>query len=356
MKKNHNFFLNLAFKIAEINIGNTKLNPSVGTIVVKRNSVISSGVTSINGRPHAEYNALNNKINYKNANLYVTLEPCTHTGLTQPCVNIIKKKKIKNVFYCFNDPDKRTFKKAKLILNKDNVNCKKIKYNKYKSFYKSYFSNKKNNLPFTSAKLAISKDYFTINKKEKWLSNHKSRKIGHLLRSKHDCIVSTSKSINKDNSLLNCRINGLNEFKPDLIIIDLELKLKKKLKLNKLNKKRKTFLLTAIKNEKKLSPYKKLGYKIIIVNSLKNKNDFNILFEKIYKYGYGRILFETGLTFLNTLLKKKLLNDLYLFQSNKKIGSDGKNNDTSKYLKMLKLKNILKINLNNDKLYNVRIR
>ena len=126
--------------------------------------------------------------------------------------------------------------------------------------------------------------------------------------------------------------------------------------MNKLNKKRKTFILTAIKNEKKLSPYKKLGYKIIIVNSLKNKNDFNILFEKIYKYGYGRILFETGLTFLNTLLKKKLLNDLYLFQSNKKIGGDGKNNDTLKYLKMLKLKNILKINLNNDKLYNVRIR
>jgi len=59
---------------------------------------------------------------------------------------------------------------------------------------------------------------------------------------------------------------------------------------------------------------------------------------------------------LNTLLKKKLLNDLYLFQSNKKIGGDGKNNDTLKYLKMLKLKNILKINLNNDKLYNVRIR
>ena len=40
-------------------------------------------------------------------------------------------------------------------------------------------------------------------------------------------ILSTSKSINSDNSLLNCRINGLNNYKPDLFIIDLNLKLKK---------------------------------------------------------------------------------------------------------------------------------
>ena len=33
--------------------------------------------------------------------------------LTPPCTNIIIKKKIKKVFYCFEDPDKRTYKKAK---------------------------------------------------------------------------------------------------------------------------------------------------------------------------------------------------------------------------------------------------
>ena len=32
--------------------------------------------------------------------------------------------------------------------------------------------------------------------------------------------------------------------------------------------------------------------------------------------GYSRILVETGLTFLNTLIKNKLINDLYIFKSN----------------------------------------
>ena len=59
MTINHKFFLNLAFQIAEKNLGKTGQNPSVGSILVKNDTVISSGVTSINGRPHAEFNALN---------------------------------------------------------------------------------------------------------------------------------------------------------------------------------------------------------------------------------------------------------------------------------------------------------
>ena len=96
MKINHNLYSNLAFNLAEKNIGKTNKNPSVGCVIVKNNSVISSGTTSYNGRPHAEFNALSKNINFKNSNMYVTLEPCTHFGLTPPCTNIIERKKITN--------------------------------------------------------------------------------------------------------------------------------------------------------------------------------------------------------------------------------------------------------------------
>ena len=54
MKKSHNLFSNIAFNLAEKNLGKTKDNPSVGCVIVKNSSVISSGCTSLNGRPHAE--------------------------------------------------------------------------------------------------------------------------------------------------------------------------------------------------------------------------------------------------------------------------------------------------------------
>ena len=101
MTKNHNYYIDLAFQIAEKNLGRTRLNPSVGTIVVKNDTVISSAATSYNGRPHSEFNALNNLKHCKGASLYTTLEPCTHYGYTPPCTDIIIKKKIKKSFLCF---------------------------------------------------------------------------------------------------------------------------------------------------------------------------------------------------------------------------------------------------------------
>ena len=61
-RKLNNFYLNLAFEQAKINLGFTKKNPSVGCVIEKNGSIISSGITSLNGRPHAEVNAIKNSV------------------------------------------------------------------------------------------------------------------------------------------------------------------------------------------------------------------------------------------------------------------------------------------------------
>ena len=87
----------------------------------------------------------------------------------------------------------------------------------------------------------------------------------------------------------------------------------------------------------------------MFIDSLKNKKDIHQLYKKIYKTGYARILIETGLKFLNHFLEKKAINELYIFKSNNKLGKNGKNNVTSKYLKNISAKP-LTINLDGDKL------
>ena len=354
MKINHNFYSDLAFNLAEKNLGKTSKNPSVGCVIVKDDTILSSAATSANGRPHAEFNALNKNINFKGSNMYVTLEPCTHYGLTPPCTNIIKKKRLKSVFYVFDDPDLRTQRQAKKVLK--NIKKIKIKNGKYKNFYESYFLNKEKKLPMIDAKIAISKDYFTINKKNKWISNYRSRQVSHLIRSKYDCIISTSYSINKDNSLLNCRIEGLDNNKPDLIIIDRHLKLKKNLKIYDLSHKRKTYIITMSDNNKKILFLKKRKFKIIKIKNLKNKADFIDLFRLIMRIGKGRILVETGLVFLNELFKFKFVNNLYIFKSNNCLKNKGFNNQSINFIKKLKFKNKLNVNLGNDELYRIRIK
>ncbi len=356
MKTNHNKFLKLAFNIAKVNLGKTGLNPSVGCVAVKNNAVISSGCTSLKGRPHAEFNALKSRKNFKNSDLYLTMEPCTHYGLTPPCTDIIVKKGIKRVFFSFNDTDKRTAKKSKTKLAKKNIKVYKKSSNDFYDFYQSYFSIQKNAIPFIDAKIAVSKDYFTINKKSKWITNSLSRNRAHLIRSEYDAIISTSQSINQDNSLLNCRLDGLNHNKPDLIIVDLNLKIKRRLNLFRKFNKRKIFIITSVLKSKKISYLKKIGIKIIPIKSLKNKNDFIKLFKSLKKYAYNRILVESGLIFLNELLRNKLIFNLYIFQSSIKLGKKGKNNTSNNIIKKLKLNKKIKVNLNGDNLYKVKIK
>ncbi len=356
MKINHNNFLKLAFENAKVNLGKTKMNPSVGCVIVKNNSVISSGRTSVLGRPHAEVNAFRNKKNFKNADLYVTMEPCTHYGVTPPCTNLIVKKGIKRVFFAFNDFDARTAKLAEKKLSNKNVKVYKKKQKSFNSFYQSYFINKKKRELFIDAKIAISKDYYTINKKSKWITNVFSRKRAHLIRSQYDAIISTSKSINFDNSKLNCRINGFDNNKPDLFIIDMKLNLKKDLEIFSNNLKRKIFLITSINNNKKSHFLKRNGFRIIFLNNLKTKKDFKKLFKIIKNLGYNRLLVESGLVLLNTLIRYRLIFNMFVFKSSNLLLNKGFNNTTNSYIKKLKLNNKVKVNLGSNYLYKIKLK
>jgi len=62
------------------------------------------------------------------------------------------------------------------------------------------------------------------------------------------------------------------------------------------------------------------------------------------------------LIFLEKLIKEKLIYNLYLFQSSYNLGKNGYNNTPNKFLKKIKLNNKIKINLNGDKLYKIRLK
>ena len=363
LNKNHSnsFFMNLAFKQAMINLGNTNGNPSVGCIITKNNNVISAGFTSLNGRPHAEYNAINNsREKLANSNLYVTLEPCSHYGKTPPCVKKIIKKKIKKVYFSVNDPDVRSFKKSYKKFRNLNIYVNAgVFSNRIKQFYKSYILYKENKLPFVTCKLAISKDYFTINKKKKWITNKYSRGRVHLMRSNHDSIITSSNTIKIDNPSLNCRINGLEKTSPSRIILDNHLKIPLKSNIIKNNKISKTIIFYNRANESKIKLFKKRGIKIYkIPVNINGDLDLKKVLLKARKLGFYRIFLESGITLSNSFLKENLVNDLKIFISTNKLNNMGKGSIKKYFKNFLNKKrcNAEKVNLFGDKLITYKIK
>jgi diaminohydroxyphosphoribosylaminopyrimidine deaminase/5-amino-6-(5-phosphoribosylamino)uracil reductase len=98
--------MKLALQEARKGLGRTSPNPSVGAVVVKNGAIVGKGYHKKAGLPHAEPNALQAAgTKAKSATIYVTLEPCNHTGRTPPCTQAILTAGIKRVVIGMADPN-----------------------------------------------------------------------------------------------------------------------------------------------------------------------------------------------------------------------------------------------------------
>ncbi len=315
-------YMEIALKLAMSRYGQTGSNPSVGCVIVKNDKIISIGQTSINGRPHAEFNAIKNSIdNLNGSKMYVTLEPCCHYGVTPPCTNLIVKSKISEVIYSVPDVDVRVKNKSFKILKSKKIKVRKgLLEKKVKNFYSTYFFNRKKKLPYVTGKIAVSKNNLIYSKLDKKITNAQADKFTHLLRFKNDSLMISYKTLNNDNPKLNCRLNGLNKYSPKRIILDNKLNSNINSFIIKTAKKFNTIIFYNEAGNSKILSFRKKG--INLINSKidnKGRFDFKILLKKLYKLNCRNLLVEGGDKLTNYLLRNKTFNRFYLYESNKKL-------------------------------------
>ena len=326
MMSNHLKFINLAHDIALKNLGKTFPNPSVGCIISKNNKIISKGVTSSTGRPHAEEIALK-KAGKKSrgATMYVTLEPCFHSSQNGSCSDQILRSGIKEVYVSCIDQDPRTKNKSisKLKRNKIKVIVgiqkeKTLSTNNF--FFKSLLKKK----PFTKVKMAISSDYKIAwsNYKSKWISNSKSRKYVHNLRSKSQAILTTSKTILKDNPTFTVRKNNQIIKYLNVVVIDKNLNIPLYAKVLKNLHERRVIIFTSKKNPKS-QKLKQLGCEIVEMKSENNKLNLKKICSHLYKLKISDLLVEAGGILFADLIKNKLIDEIHLFKAPIIIGEKG---------------------------------
>ena len=341
--------IGIAHDIAKKKFGQTFPNPTVGCVIAKDKKIISKAVTNRSGRPHAEEIALEKAgSKSKGATMYVTLEPCLHSSKNGSCTDQILRSGIKEIFISSADPDIRTNRKSINKLKKNNVLvnvglCKKKTEDLNKFFFKSI----KKKQPFTKVKLAISKDEKIAwnNYKSKWISNEKSRKFAHKIRSTSQAILTTSKTIIKDDPKLTVRLNKNKEFHIPIIIIDKDLKIPFKSKILRDISNKRIIIFTSKKNNKSQKLIK-FGCEIIYCKLNKmNKLNLKSIFKKIYSLKISDILVEAGGILFTDLLKNKLVDELHIFQSKITIGHDGKPAILGKKI------NDLKISLKEKKMF-----
>ena len=315
-------FMRLALNLAKARKGLTGDNPSVGCVIVKNDKIISIGQTGYDGRPHAEANAINNSFqNLSDSKMYITLEPCNHYGKTPPCTTSIIKSGISEIIYGMNDIDNKVKGKSFKILSKKKIKVKKNLFkDEIKNLYDSYIVNRKKKLPYVTGKIAVSSNKLIYSKGTKRITDKSSDKLTHYLRYKNDSIMISSKTLNIDNPKLDCRLKGFEKFSPRRIVLDKYLKIKLSSYIFKSVKKNNTIIFYNSSNYRKIQTLKKKGI-TLVKSKIDDKKlfDLSLILKKLYALGVRNLLVEGGDKITKNLIKNKLIDKFYLFNSPKKL-------------------------------------
>jgi len=203
-----------ALQLAKIGLANAMPNPSVGAVIVYKDTIIGEGYTAAFGGSHAEVNAINSVKNQellKESTLYVTLEPCSHFGKTPPCAHLIIDKKIPKVVIGCIDPFAKVAGKGIQLLKDNGIEILTgVLEEECKASHKRFFTFHLKKRPYIILKWAQSADGFIapIEKNEQkpvWLSNNYSRQLTHKWRSEEMAILIGKNTVIDDNPSLTTR-------------------------------------------------------------------------------------------------------------------------------------------------------
>ncbi len=202
-------------------------NPSVGAIVVKQGRVLGRvlgrGWTQAGGRPHAEAQALEQAGKAaKDADLYVTLEPCAHQSSRGPaCADLVAQSGIARAFIGQLDPDLRTAGEGIERLKKAGIEVHMLDHAPSRASLAGYLMRAEQGRPHVTLKLALSLDgkIALPDGTSQWITGEHSRAHVHSRRAMADAILVGGATWRKDSPSLDVRLAGLEDRSPQRVIL-----------------------------------------------------------------------------------------------------------------------------------------
>ncbi len=315
-------YMRLALKLALKAKGRTSPNPLVGALVVKNGEIIGRGFHARAGLAHAEIVALDEAgIKAKGATLYVTLEPCAHTGRTPPCINRIIQSGIREVVVGMIDPNPVNNGRGVMLLKQNNVKVKVgILDAQVTAINESFIKYITTGLPLVTVKVAESLDgrIATSTGDSKWITSDKSRSFAHRLRKDFDAIMVGVNTVLRDNPRLDVWFS-----KKSLVKIIVDSNLSTPVNANVFLGNGQVIIITLPSRPGQETENRKNLFakaKILEVKEKSGQINLRDALKKMAHLGITNIIVEGGGTLIGSLFDEKLVDKVLFFISPKIIG------------------------------------
>ncbi len=317
-------YMRRAISLAEKGVGFTNPNPMVGAVIVKEGRIIGEGYHEKCGELHAERNALASVTeDPKGATIYVTLEPCCHTGRTPPCTDALIDAGIAEVVIGSRDPNPRVAGKGAKILRDHGIKvAEDFLKDECDALNPVFFHYITTGFPYTVMKYAMTADgkIAAYTGLSKWISGESARQYVHQMRGRYAGILAGIGTVLADDPMLNCRAKGAHQ--PLRIIVDSSLQIPLTSKIVKTANQYPTMIACAVQVESNAKA-KALAAQGIDVISLPDQNgrvDLNALMRFLGEKKIDSVLIEGGGTINEAALKVGIINHVCTFIAPKLLG------------------------------------
>ncbi len=315
-------YMKRAIELAELGKGKVNPNPLVGAVIVKDGKIIGEGYHECFGHAHAEVNAFHHATeDVEGAEMYVTLEPCSHYGKTPPCALKIIEKKIKKVYISQLDPNPLVNGRGVKLLKDAGIDVESgILEDVSKKQNEIFLHYIKTKHPFVAMKYAMTLDgkMATRMKDSKWITNEDSRAYVHELRHEYMAIMVGANTVILDDPHLDTRRQQKESRNPIRIVIDPDLIVPIDRYIVQSAKQQPSwFVVDELIDEKRLDPFKEKGVEFILMPMPLNMHD---LMGVIGERKVDSLLIEGGSFLHAKALEANIVNKAYVFIAPKMIG------------------------------------
>lgn len=328
-------FMAQALRLAERGLYTTMPNPRVGCVLVSEGQVIAEGWHYRAGEAHAEVHALRQAGEQaRGATAYVTLEPCSHQGLTGPCCEALIAAGIARVVIAMEDPNPQVSGRGREQLEVAGVQVDGPLFEEEaRALNPGFIKRMERKLPYVRCKLAMSLDGRTAmaSGQSKWVTGRKAREDVQRLRARSCAIVSGIDTVLRDNASLTVRADELAlanaadaaAKQPLRVILDSRLRLTHNSEI--LNHPSPILLVHngSAENSDRLAGWPD-HVELIALPGSEQRIDLPGLLRELAKRGCNEVLVEAGATLAGSFLRRALLDEILVYMAPKLLGSSAR--------------------------------
>ncbi|MEO6404908.1 MAG: bifunctional diaminohydroxyphosphoribosylaminopyrimidine deaminase/5-amino-6-(5-phosphoribosylamino)uracil reductase RibD [Ferruginibacter sp.] len=312
-------YMQRCLQLALLGTGNVAPNPMVGAVLVNEGKIIGEGFHKKYGEAHAEVNCINsipaelvNLIPF--STLYVSLEPCNHTGHTGPCTDFIIGNNMKKVVVACRDSYEKVNGTGLEKLKSAGIKVIEGILEKEALFLnRRFFTFHKKQRPYIILKWAQTSNGFMGSNDDHRLkiSNKLTDRLVHRWRTEEAAITVGTNTARLDNPLLTARYwPGRN---PIRIVIDRHLKLSPQ--LNIFNKDATTIIINTIKNEEEDN--------LLYYKTSEEENLLAVIINLMHQRQLTSLIVEGGKELLESFIKEDLWDEARIIIAKKMAISNG---------------------------------